>query len=66
MKHFYLELEEQGTLNRILDIVADDEDEAIEKAKDYIFNEFTSFFVDKKDAEEDMNENCIYDMEEVE
>ena len=49
MKTFYIILEQQGYANRAFTVKAEDEDEAYEKVKEELFNEYESFVVSKKD-----------------
>ena len=48
MKTFYIILEQQGYANRAFTVKAEDEDEAYEKVKEELFNEYESFMVSKK------------------
>ena len=49
MKTFYIVLEQQGYAKRAFTVKADDEDEAYEKVKEELFNEYESFAVTKKE-----------------
>lgn len=49
MKTFYIVLEQQGYARRAFTVKAEDEDEAYEKVKEELFNEYESFAVSKKD-----------------
>ncbi len=49
MKTFYIVLEQQGYAQRAFTVKAEDEDEAYEKVKEELFNEYESFAVSKKD-----------------
>ena len=49
MKTFYIVLEQQGYAKRAFTVKAEDEDEAYEKVKEELFNEYESFVVSKKD-----------------
>jgi hypothetical protein len=49
MKTFYIVLEQQGFARRAFTVKADDEDEAYEKVKEELFNEYESFAVTKKE-----------------
>lgn len=49
MKTFYIILEQQGYAKRAFTVKADDEDEAYEKVKEELFNEYESFAVTKKE-----------------
>ena len=49
MKTFYIVLEQQGYAKCAFIVEADDEDEAYEKVKEELFNEYESFVVSKKD-----------------
>lgn len=49
MKTFYIVLEQQGYAQRAFIVKAEDEDEAYEKVKEELFNEYESFAVSKKD-----------------
>ena len=49
MKTFYIILEQQGYANRAFTVKAEDEDEAYEKVKEELFNEYESLVVSKKD-----------------
>lgn len=49
MKTFYIVLEQQGYARRAFTVKAEDEDEAYEKVKEELFNEYESFSVSKKD-----------------
>ncbi len=49
MKTFYIVLEQQGCARRAFTVKAEDEDEAYEKVKEELFNEYESFSVSKKD-----------------
>ena len=49
MKTFYIILEQQGYAKRAFTVKAEDEDEAYEKVKEELFNEYESFVVSKKD-----------------
>ncbi len=52
MKTFYIVLEKQGYAQRAFTVKAEDEDEAYEKVKEELFNEYESFAVSKKDFNE--------------
>lgn len=49
MKTFYIILEQQGYAKRAFTVKAEDEDEAYEKVKEELFNEYESFAVTKKE-----------------
>ena len=49
MKTFYIVLEQQGYARRAFTVKAENEDEAYEKVKEELFNEYESFAVSKKD-----------------
>ena len=49
MKTFYIVLEQQGYTQRAFTVKAEDEDEAYEKVKEELFNEYESFAVTKKE-----------------
>lgn len=49
MKTFYIVLEQQGYAKRAFTVKADNEDEAYEKVKEELFNEYESFAVTKKE-----------------
>lgn len=49
MKTFYIVLEQQGYAKRAFTVKAEDEDEAYEKVKEELFNEYESFAVTKKE-----------------
>ena len=49
MKAFYIVLEQQGYAKRAFTVKAEDEDEAYEKVKEELFNQYESFVVSKKD-----------------
>ena len=49
MKTFYIVLEQQGYAKRAFIVKTEDEDEAYEKVKEELFNEYESFVVSKKD-----------------
>jgi len=52
MKTFYIVLEQQGYAQRAFTVKAEDEDEAYEKVKEELFNEYESFAVTKKEFNE--------------
>lgn len=49
MKTFYIVLEQQGYAQRAFTVKAEDEDEAYERVKEELFNEYESFAVSKRD-----------------
>ena len=49
MKTFYIILEQQGWAKRAFTVKAEDADEAYEKVKEELFNEYESFAVSKED-----------------
>lgn len=49
MKTFYIVLEQQGYAKRAFTVKAEDEDEAYEKVKEELFNEYELFAVTKKE-----------------
>lgn len=49
MKTFYIVLEQQGYTRRAFTVKAETEDEAYERVKEELFNEYESFAVSKKD-----------------
>lgn len=69
MKTYYIVLEGQaGFVENVYEVIADNEDEAYEKVKDYVFNQYSSYTVSKKEAlqiqdeiAEDMIELPYYD-----
>ena len=48
MKTFYIVLEQQGYTRRAFTVKAETEDEAYERVKEELFNEYESFAVSKK------------------
>lgn len=65
MKKFYIALEQQGCTCRLFSVKAEDEDDAMEKVKEELFNEYESFSVSKKDANEIMKDDGV-DLVEIE
>ena len=49
MKTFYIVLEQRGYAQRAFMVKAETEDEAYERVKEELFNEYESFAVSKKD-----------------
>ena len=49
MKTFYIVLEQQGYAKRAFTVKAEDEDDAYERVKEELFNEYESFAVSKKE-----------------
>ena len=49
MKTFYIVLEQRGYAQRAFTVKAETEDEAYERVKEELFNEYESFAVSKKD-----------------
>ncbi len=49
MKTFYIVLEQQGHAKRAFTVKAENEDEAYEKVREELFNEYESFAVTKKE-----------------
>lgn len=57
MKTFYIVLEQRGYAKRAFTVKAEDEDEAYEKVKEELFNEYESFAVSKKDFNQILKED---------
>ena len=57
MKTFYIVLEQQGYARRAFTVKAEDEDEAYERVKEELFNEYESFAVSKKDFNQILKED---------
>lgn len=62
MKTFYIVLEQRGYAQRAFMVKAETEDEAYERVKEELFNEYESFAVSKKDFNQilkDDNPNLV-------
>ena len=62
MKTFYIVLEQRGYAQRAFTVKAETEDEAYERVKEELFNEYESFAVSKKDFNQilkDDNPNLV-------
>ena len=62
MKTFYIVLEQEGYVRRAFTVKAETEDEAYERVKEELFNEYESFAVSKKDFNQilkDDNPNLV-------